>query len=102
MPWLGDIPILGALFSSSRYRKNETELVIIVTPKLVQPVSDISKIRTPLDDVTTPNELDLFLNGKLESPRSGNLKAPIADFTAQPAKTEAQGGLSASYGHVIQ
>ena len=101
VPWLGDIPVLGSLFRSSRYRNNETELVIIVTPRLVQPVSDISQIRTPLDGLTTPSELDLFLNGKLEGPRSGNAGVPIAG-THSPAKTEAQGGLSASYGHVIQ
>lgn len=102
VPWLGDIPVIGTLFRSTRFRNNETELVIIVTPRLVQPVSDISQLRTPLDDVTTPNEMDLFLNGKLEGPRSGSSIAPVSGLTAQPGKTEAQGGLSASYGHVIQ
>jgi len=102
VPWLGEIPILGTLFRSSRYRKNETELVIIVTPKLVQPVSDISQIRTPLDGVTTPSEIDQFLNGKLEGPRTSSKSVPATNYKAQPAKTEAQGGLSASYGHVIQ
>ena len=102
VPWLGDIPVLGSLFRSTRYRNKETELVIIVTPRLVQPVSDISQIRTPLDGVTTPNEMDLFLNGNLEGPRSDSSRTPLSDFTAQPTKTEAQGGLSASYGHVIQ
>ena len=77
--------------------------MIIVTPKLVQPVSDISQIRTPLDNVTTPSEIDQFLNGKLEGPKLGNrLQSSNSEYTAQPAKTEAQGGLSASYGHVIQ
>ena len=102
VPWLGDIPIIGTLFKSSRYRKNETELVIIVTPKLVQPVSDISQIRTPLDDATTPSEIDRFLNGKLEGPPLSSSGATSSTYRAQPAKTEAQGGLSASYGHVIQ
>jgi pilus assembly protein CpaC len=98
VPWLGDIPVIGTLFRSTRFRNNETELVIIVTPRLVQPVSDISQLRTPLDGLTTPSEMDLFLNGKLEGPRSGGSNGLIA----QPGKTEAQGGLSASYGHVIQ
>ncbi|MCF6303624.1 MAG: type II and III secretion system protein family protein, partial [Devosiaceae bacterium] len=39
VPWLGDVPILGSLFRSTRYKNNETELVIIITPRLVQPVS---------------------------------------------------------------
>ncbi|NNC36974.1 MAG: type II and III secretion system protein family protein [Acidimicrobiales bacterium] len=102
VPWLGDIPILGSLFRSSSYRNNETELVIVVTPKLVQPVSDISQIRTPLDNVTTPSEINQFLNGKLEGPTTGSYSSSGPGFSAQPAKTEAQGGLSASYGHVIQ
>jgi len=90
VPWLGEIPVLGALFRSSRYRKNETELVIIVTPKLVQPVSDISMIRTPLDNVTTPSEIDKFLNGKLEGPRLLGSQTISSNTNAKPAKTEAQ------------
>ena len=66
VPWLGDIPILGSLFRSSRYNRSETELVIIVTPRLVQPVPDASDLRTPLDTVIKPSEADLFLMGNLE------------------------------------
>ena len=40
VPWIGDIPILGAVFRSDRFQRDETELVIIVTPYLVQPVAD--------------------------------------------------------------
>ena len=65
-PWLGDVPILGALFRSSRYQKSETELMIIVTPRLVQPVSDISKLRTPIDGLRTPNDIEEFLGGMIE------------------------------------
>ena len=39
IPWLGDIPVLGQLFRSERFKRNETELVIIVTPYLVKPLS---------------------------------------------------------------
>lgn len=66
VPWIGDVPVLGALFRSSRYQRAETELVIIVTPRLVQPVSDISQLRTPLDGVQSPGEAELFLGGQLE------------------------------------
>jgi len=83
VPWLGDVPILGSLFRSSRYKKKETELVIIVTPRLVKPAPDISDLASPLDYTKAPSELDLFLNGTLE-------------------KTSDAGGLSAKYGHTIQ
>lgn len=53
IPGLGDLPILGALFQSDRFQRNETELVIIVTPFIVRPV-DANQIRTPLDPYRTP------------------------------------------------
>lgn len=69
-PWLGDLPIIGALFRSSSYRKNETDLVIIVTPRLVKPITPGTKIATPLDATAPPNEVDLFANGKTEVSRA--------------------------------
>ena len=66
VPWLGDVPVLGSLFRSSRYERAETELVIIVTPRLVQPVPSVDQLRTPLDTVVRPGEADFFLNGNLE------------------------------------
>jgi pilus assembly protein CpaC len=49
MPWLGDMPVLGALFRSASYQKNETDLAIIVTPRLVRPARPGHVIKTPLD-----------------------------------------------------
>jgi pilus assembly protein CpaC len=66
LPWLGDIPILGALFSSKSYQKNETDLAIIVTPRLVRPLRPGDPIRTPLDSTLPPNDVDFFLMGKPE------------------------------------
>jgi len=66
VPWLGKIPILGSLFSSTRYQQSETELVIIVTPYLAQPVSDRSQLATPLDDATVPSDFSAFAGGQLE------------------------------------
>ncbi len=54
-PGLGDVPILGSMFRSSSYRKGETELVIVVTPYLVQPVNE-RDIRLPTDGFNAPNE----------------------------------------------
>ncbi len=64
-PVLGSIPILGALFRSSGFQKNETELVIIVTPHLVKPMKP-EQARIPTDRVKDPNELDLFLMGRTD------------------------------------
>ena len=69
-PWLGDLPILGPLFRSTSYRKQETDLVIIVTPRLVKPLAPGTQIASPLDSHSAPNEVDLFLDGKLEVNRA--------------------------------
>ena len=66
LPWLGDIPVLGALFSSKAYQKQETDLAIIVTPRLVRPMRPGDPIRTPLDNTLPPNDVDFFLMGKPE------------------------------------
>ncbi len=59
---LGDVPVLGALFRSDRYRRNETELVIIVTPYLVRPVSDPSALTAPTDRFRPATDLDRILH----------------------------------------
>ena len=61
LPWLGDVPVLGALFSSKSYQKNETDLVIIVTPRLVNPTRPGDVVRTPLDNTLPANDVDFFL-----------------------------------------
>ena len=60
-PFLGDIPILGSLFRSTNYQRNETELVIIVTPYLVKPVNNASDIALPTDGARSPTDLDRVL-----------------------------------------
>jgi pilus assembly protein CpaC len=66
LPWLGDVPVLGALFRSTDYQKNETDLVILVTPHLVRPLTPTDPVHTPLDNTLPPNDVDLFLLGKTE------------------------------------
>lgn len=63
-PWIGNVPVLGSLFSSKRYQRNETELIIIVTPRLVQPFSHPEGVASPLDAVSEPTEAEFFLLGK--------------------------------------
>jgi len=60
-PWLSKVPVLGALFSSKRFERNETELVIIITPRLVQPAASLDDIATPHDAFDEPKEANLFL-----------------------------------------
>jgi pilus assembly protein CpaC len=62
-PGLGDVPILGAMFRSNGYKRNQTELMIIVTPYLVKPVS-AGEIALPTDGLRTPTDLQNFLLGQ--------------------------------------
>ncbi len=66
LPWLGDVPVLGALFRSSQYQKNETDLVIVVTPHIVRPLSPANPAHTPLDNTVPGNDMDFFLMGRAE------------------------------------
>jgi pilus assembly protein CpaC len=66
LPWLGDVPVLGALFSSKSYQKNETDLIIIVTPRLVNPLRAGDTVRTPFDNTLAANDVDFFLKNKNE------------------------------------
>lgn len=63
-PVLGDIPVLGALFRSSSFKRNETELVVIVTPHLVKPL-DMSKQTLPTDKFGDPGDVRFYLLGGL-------------------------------------
>jgi pilus assembly protein CpaC len=70
LPWLGSVPVLGALFSSKSYQNNESDLAIIVTPHLVRPARPGDLIKTPADDTLPPNDVDFFLLGKTEVTRA--------------------------------
>ena len=89
LPWLGSVPVLGALFSSKSYQKNQTDLVIIVTPHLVRPARPGDVIKTPTDDTVPPNDADFFLLGKTEltdkqAQRLTPIEARIAAAGDQP------------------
>jgi pilus assembly protein CpaC len=64
-PLLGDIPILGALFRSSAFQKDETELIIIVTVHLVKPL-DMAKQTLPTDYYIEPNDVEFYILGLME------------------------------------
>lgn len=66
LPWLGNLPILGALFRSTSYQKQETDLVIVVTPRLVRPAASNEQLFSPLDQTRPSNDPELFLLGLME------------------------------------
>ena len=88
VPWLGDIPVLGALFRSVNYQRGETELVIFVSVHLVSPVDDGSELALPTDRIAIPNEADLFLFGD-------------AMGSVAPALGLAGSGIDGEYGYVL-
>lgn len=69
LPWIGQVPVLGALFRSAQYKKQETDLVIIITPRLVRPARPGEPLATPLDGVRGSSQRELFLRGKHEKNR---------------------------------
>ena len=81
-PGAGNIPILGALFRSNAFKRNESELVIVVTPYLVKPVNSLSDIHLPTDGYKAPTDLSRVLFGTLSSgdssPRPVPTMAPAA------------------------
>lgn len=91
LPWLGDVPILGALFRSSDYQRKQTELVIIITVHLVTPTRGETLV-LPTDRIKPPRENDLFLFGRITS----------TDRHARSAVQEvARQDFSGSYGYVM-
>ncbi|WP_458789886.1 type II and III secretion system protein family protein [Yoonia sp. MH D7] len=91
VPWVGDIPILGALFRSAEYSRKQTELVIIVTPHLVTPTRG-EVLALPTDRVQPPSERDLFLFGRVSAD-----KAPQTGGAGEVARQD----FSGSYGYVL-
>ncbi|APL93763.1 type II and III secretion system protein family protein [Sphingobium indicum] len=87
-PILGSIPIIGALFRSSGFQKSETELVIIVTPRLVKPMR-AEDVALPTDRVKPPHELDLFLMGRTDKAVGINPLNPDAMPPEAPKKAPA-------------
>jgi pilus assembly protein CpaC len=95
-PVLGDIPVLGALFRSSSYQKNETELVVIVTPHLVKPV-DMAKQTLPTDQFIEPDDFEFYLLGSLEGRDKGDGGKSAA--SAIPGLKKGS-GLEGDFGHM--
>jgi pilus assembly protein CpaC len=88
-PVLGDIPVLGGLFRSSSYQNEETELVMIVTPRIVKPLP-LGPRPLPSDHFIAPSAFEFFLLGRLE-----------ARAEAVPPPAEPEAGVTPKYGGMI-
>ncbi len=91
-PVLGEIPVLGALFRSSSFRRNETELIVIVTPHLVKPL-DMAKQTLPTDQFIVPDDFEFYLLGHLEGEEK-------PDTTPKRSQRQTP-GLEGSFGHIL-
>ncbi len=85
IPALGDVPVLGALFSSNEYRKNITELVILVTPELATGMNPDQVAAVPGQLMTTPNDWQLFGLGMLEGEPAVDCSEPDDALDTSPA-----------------
>ncbi|MEM7630419.1 MAG: type II and III secretion system protein family protein [Pseudomonadota bacterium] len=90
VPWLGQVPVLGALFRSTEFQKRESDLVILVTPRVVRPAAPDEPLATPFDDTRSSNDVELFLLGMLEVDRE--LLRAFRDGE----------GIAGPYGHLIE
>jgi pilus assembly protein CpaC len=89
LPWIGSVPVLGALFSSKSFQQNETDLVVIVTPHLVAPAVPGQRLAEPTDQHLPSNDVDFFLFGEME------LKKKYYEYVTRG------GDLQGPYGHII-
>lgn len=92
-PLLGEIPILGALFRSSSFQTDKTELIFVVTPRLVKPLPP--NYALPTDNYTPPNRAEFFLGGKMEGKppaAAGSSSGESATPAAPPQAPQAPSG----------
>jgi len=89
LPWIGSVPVLGALFSSKQFQEVETDLVVIVTPHLVAPAVPGQQLASPLDNHIPANDADFFLMGQMEQ------RKVFQDYVTSG------GGIQGPYGHII-
>ncbi len=94
-PILGEVPVLGALFRSSEFKRNESELIIIVTPKLVKPMETVPQ-DIPGGDLVSPNDYEFYMMG--ESSDSVGRSPSVVNT---PARATVEGGLEGEFGHVV-
>ncbi len=91
-PGLGDVPVLGALFKSNGWRRNETELMIVITPYLVKPVSD-SEIKLPTDGIHSIDDAQRVIMGKVLD-KNGDKSRPLPTIAPAASSGPEMGSVS--------
>ena len=99
VPGLGDLPIIGALFRSSSFQQNKTDLLISVTPHIVKPEKE-GAIHYPGEFIQPPNRFEFYLEGRLEGKRSPGDVSSLSQhsFALPMVPMESQGGLEGQFG----
>lgn len=99
IPGLGDIPVLGALFRSSSFTQDKTDLLISVTPHIVKPDRE-GTINYPGEFIQVPNRFEFYLEGRLEGRRSPGDMSSLSQhsFALPMVPMESQGGLEGQFG----
>ncbi|MNL27965.1 Type II secretion system protein D precursor [compost metagenome] len=77
-PGLGEVPVMGALFRSTEFQNEQTELMFVITPRLVRPLAQSPRV--PTDNHVLPSRAEVYLNGALES----STPAPAAPASETP------------------
>ncbi|WEM45625.1 type II and III secretion system protein family protein (plasmid) [Photobacterium sp. DA100] len=101
LPGLGDLPVIGQLFRSQSFRKGETELVILVTPRLAKPVRR-QDLTLPTDSFVEPNDWEFYLLGRMSELKQSNENnayrqaTPTSSVTLSPSA-----GSEGQFGHSL-
>jgi pilus assembly protein CpaC len=91
LPWIGSVPVLGALFGSKQFQQVETDLVVVVTPHIVAPAVPGQELATPFNKHLPSNDVDFFLMGQMEQRKAfrdyitsgGNIQGPYGHIIGQ-------------------
>ena len=99
IPGLGDLPIVGALFRSSAYLQEKTDLLVAVTPRIVNPVPE-GTLSFPGEDFKEPTRLEFYLEGRLEGRRPPADRQPSGQHSVEPKgqPSGGQGGMEGGFG----
>lgn len=95
VPLFGSVPILGGLFRSTNFQRNQTELVLIVTPYLVKP-AEPGTLAAPTDGILPPSDADMYLFGRTESRSAQATQIDRTLFSLRGG-----GGIEGPYGHIL-
>ncbi|MGF1682439.1 type II and III secretion system protein family protein [Photobacterium minamisatsumaniensis] len=101
LPGLGDLPIIGQLFRSQSFRKGETELVILVTPRLAKPIRK-QDITLPTDSFVEPNDWEFYLLGRMSELKEDELTNSYSQTSSRTTTTlTPSAGSEGQFGHSL-